>query len=500
MTPKLTTFINLGLAVLGLLLMGGCNARSEVQTKPPTATNSDASATPPRPHVLIVLIDTLRADRLGCYGDPRGLTPTMDAWTAEGVVFENAIAPSPWTLPSCASLFTATYPPVHGANSSQYEPGASRGGKNVVRGIPEELPTLFEDLARGGYVGLGITENHFLKGGRGFNRGFERWVFNDFVKTNRGAHLNATAFEWLKNAKLQQPHVFYLHYMDVHEPYWAEDRFVKPRVTELSYLRDLHPVDNPQRSLFRRSLPPYDQDLQHVRLSRYVEYWRARYDAGVMQADAALADLQKQLEAMGLWEDLFVILTADHGESLGEHGQWSHGDTTYQTELHVPLIMRWPGHMPAGKRVQTNVSLIDILPTVCEALQIEVPHHVQGRSLMALITADAEEQTELSGAPIFASGVQRKPQEFAVIVKDRKLRVDPANGLFEFHVLAEDPEENEFQAMAFAGEVKLLQDLLANHQTECDALANGHVGKAEELSPEDLEALRSLGYLGGDDE
>jgi arylsulfatase len=488
-----------------LLTPTGCSSRSSVESE---STEQSAAQSKPvdqnvkRPHVLVVLIDTLRADRLGCYGDQRGLTPTMDAWAAEGVVFERAVSPSPWTLPSLASFFTATYPPVHKANSSRYAmPGVPREQKVTIQGIPENLPLLTEDLAKAGYVGIGQTTNHFLRGGYGFRRGFDQWKFIGFAWTHRGQHLNKAAFQWLQAAQYTSPHFIYLHYMDPHEPYWSEEKHIAPRIAELPDPSQMRPVDNPKRSLYRRSLQLYGKDDQRqLQLARYVEYWQARYDAGIGQVDDALARLQQEFESLGLWDDMFVILTADHGEALGEHDTWSHGDETLQVELDIPLIMRWPGHFPAGKRIKTRVSLIDVMPTVCEAVRVDVTHRIQGRSVLPLITSDDETKTELGNVPLFASGVQRRPQEFAVIFDNQKLRYDPSNDLLAYHLLDEDPIENDNRADEFPAEVEKLKHLIAEHIAESASLASGLSGNTGTLTPEELEVLKSLGYLGGGDD
>lgn len=482
--------------VVVLTALTACRARSEIQQSSQPAESDSIK----RPHILIVVVDTLRADRLGCYGNPNSLTPTMDQWAAEGVVFEQAIAPAPWTLPSIASLFTATYPPVHRANSSRYDAEGRKGGKAVVRGIPENLPTLFTNLKDVGYVALGLTANHFLKGRRGFNRDFEKWQFTDFVQTRRGEHLNQVAFDWFDNANFDQPHIIYLHYMDPHEPYWAEDKLVQSQVDRLPEKEHLRRVANPNRSLFRRSMGALAKDARHQQLARYVEYWAARYDAGVAQVDTYLAELQKDLAERGLWDDLFVILTADHGEALGEHGRWSHGDTTLQVELQIPLVMRWPSQLPAGKRISPPVSLVDVMPTICEAVQAPISHRIQGRGLMGMINADDPSRTELAFVPVFAAGVQRRPNEFAVIQRHWKLRSDPTHDLLSFYDLSEDPYEEEPLPFDFTSEISTLQDLLEKHKAESVALAEGLSGKTETLSPEELKALRTLGYLGGGDE
>lgn len=447
------------------------------------------------PPIVVIMVDTLRADRLGVYGNSRGLTPTMDRWAGEGVVFEQAIAPAPWTLPSVASLFTGFYPPVHGANAGKYTREIGTSGANWRRGIPERIPTFIESLAQAGYKAYGVSTNLFVQRKTGFGRGFD--IFRNQVQSGSktASRVNRELARAVNHLGRPEQLLLYIHYMDVHEPYLAPAKYIDPLLDEIEAFEQLTPVDDVNRGIFREIRQRYGDETRHAELMPYIEYWEARYDGGVKQLDKSLQQLENILRSKNIWERAWVILLSDHGEALGEDDTWSHGSSARQHQLHVPLILRWPEYLPADQRITAPVSLVDVFPTLLDALDVAHPQPTQGRSLLPLIFGAGDESH-----PVFAAGVKRRPEEFAVIDDGWKLRFDPTNELVELYDLNTDPQETNNLARANHPQLMALKAQLEQHQANNERWAQGVERETGSFTPEELRTLQALGYLGEEDD
>jgi arylsulfatase A-like enzyme/Flp pilus assembly protein TadD len=293
-----------------------------------------AAAVPAKPNVLLITVDTLRADHLGCYGDKGIRTPAIDALAARGVLFARAFAHTPSTLPSHANILLGLTPNAHGV----------RDNSNFI--VREDFLTLAEWLkaqgyATGAFVGAFPLDSRF-----GLVQGFD--VYDDnygsqgptdmtFVE-RKGDVVVGKALEWLEGRT--GPWFVWVHLFDPHQPYEPPEPF-----------RSQYPGN------------PYDGEIAFV--------------------DSALGKLLDFLEDRDLRDRTAVIFTADHGESLGEHGESTHGYFAYNATLHVPLILALPGAKPA--RVEANVCHVDVFPTVCGLLGKKEPQGLQGRSLLPLV-------------------------------------------------------------------------------------------------------------------
>lgn len=455
-----------------------------------------------RPNVLVLLIDAFRADRVSAYGHPEKLTPTIDEIAAEGVLLEQAFAVAPWTLPSVASLFTSYYPSVHGATDYRAASMAARTGGVSVAVLHDHFETLAEVLQREGYATAAVSANVFVQPQFGFGQGFDAFR-SDFVANHvPGTLVNEAALAWLDGRPADRPFFLYLHYMDVHGPYDAEPRFMKPRIEAVANKPDKRALTRQEFENINQYLRAFPQDAPdldlHKRLSLYWDYWVARYEAGVAQMDYHLHLLRQALRERGLWDDTLLILTADHGEAFCEHkdrgferlGWWDHGYSQYQTQLHVPLILRWPGELAAGARMRGNVELIDLYPTMLELLGIRAVEGLQGGSFAAGLRGGS-----LAPAQAFAETIKlQRPQIFAYVDGDWKLIRTEVSGrpiatnLFN---LAVDPgEQNDWAAREPARVEALLEGLerqrALNRQIK-PALASGRAPAPSSLA--------GLGYV-----
>jgi arylsulfatase A-like enzyme len=454
-----------------------------------------------RPNVLIVVIDTLRADRLGAYGNTRGLTPFLDELASRGTLFERAYAPSSWTMPSVASLLTSRYPTQHRVTTF-----SSR--------LTEDEITLPEILRDAGWRAGGFSANPSLRPEAGFGQGFDEFWTNLTATVDLpGDELRTRALAWLDRVRggtPRAPVVLYLQYMEPHEPYaprepfrsrFAVDDDGKPIGKDISgvVIRDLieraHPgttVDERGRPLdmavalqaFAAHPPPSDELAALARAQAHVN--ERLYDADVAAADDQVRRLFEALEGRGfLDDDTMVIITADHGEEFLDHGGSGHGFALYEESVRIPLILIGPG-VPRGRRVRENVSLIDLAPTVLDLLGLPAPPRFEGRSLAhAPATSDA---VLLQLDPLIGGHTERRVHSRGIVRHDDKL-LTRRDGGTEVYDLATDPHEKHSLASGDAG---ALREALSS----AEASLGQRAGQAEFAPVDDgMKArLRALGY------
>ena len=315
------------------------------------------------PSVVLVVIDTLRADRVGAYGSPRDTTPHVDRLLAgKGALFENAYAQAPWTLPSALSYLTGRHP------GELFQPA------DEAPAIPASVPTLAERLRRAGYRTGAFVANPTLHAGAGFDRGFETWwtpPAEVASLTLPGAALNRRALPWVE-AHRGTPSFLYVHYLDPHDPYTS-------------------PALDGGRTPFDPDYEgPVTGDQVHgVYLGRVEvdaagrEHLSALYDSEVAYVDEMIGGLLAALEPD--LADTLVVLTADHGEELGDHGGWKHGHTLYNEQIRVPFVFRWDGRIPARRRLAGSVRLVDLVPTVLSAAGVELEGDLDGVDLLPIL-------------------------------------------------------------------------------------------------------------------
>jgi arylsulfatase A-like enzyme len=460
------------------------------------STVASCSRRADQPNVILIVVDTLRADRLGVYGNTRGHTPELDAIAAQGVAFDRALAQAPWTQPSMASLFCACNPAVHQVLDYDLALQSLKGARPKVAVLDGAFQTLAESLHDAGYQTAAFVANPFVLKEYGFAQGFDHFDASFAGNTTRGEVVNDAALTWLDRHRAAQPLFLYLHYMDVHGPYDARPELLDPLLDRVERSPDTHllsPQELERLGYLRQPPRTVTDPARHERLSPYREYWEARYDGGVREADRAIAALRERLSAAGLWQDAYVIVTADHGESLCEHGQWDHGRTMYHPELRVPLLMRWPNHLPAGTRVTDTVRLIDLPPTLAEQLALKPTwQQQQGRSLAPQLAGRSADP-----APALATGVKFGADQRAIHLGDWKLIVMPASGQYALYDVWADPLEQHDRAGEKADVVQRLRAALAAEDAASARIrAQGpSTPQHAELDAAQHERLRALGYV-----
>jgi hypothetical protein len=307
---------------------------------------------PPFRNLIMISLDTLRADHLGCYGYKTETSPNIDAFASEGVLFNRAISQSSWTLPAHASLFTGVYPSVHGAVSKK-------------RSLPLSFLTLAEILRNEGYVTAAFTGGGYLNPIFGFKQGFMEYRHLHSVDSDE-------VLNYLEEHE-KEPCFLFLHTYKIHNYHVPDDMKDMVQSEFAGEFKDLESIMSfVDQHLFL--------DLDDESWKR-MEYLHRRYDISILHIDKQFGSLMDGLKDRGLAERTLVVLMSDHGEEFGEHGRTYHGGTLYNEQVHVPLIMKLPGVIPDGLIVNDIVELMDTFPTVLEYLGIEAPENIDGRSL-----------------------------------------------------------------------------------------------------------------------
>jgi arylsulfatase A-like enzyme len=308
-------------------------------------------------NILVLLIDTLRADRLGCYGWERAVTPHIDSLARAGVRFDDVTSAASWTLPSHASLFSSLYASEHGVNE--------RG----VR-LAKEVTTLAEVLRAHGYLTAAFVEGGFVHTRCGFDQGFDTFDSTGQGTAAEPRNVHQTfgkGLKWIEEAG--QPWFAFLHTYELHSPYdpELEDRARLVRSYSGPLPSRVHPPDYP----WGRGAP--------VRITEEdTRYLSDLYDAEIAYTDRAIGDVLRFLEEHDLARNTLVVLTSDHGEEFGDHGHFGHGFSLYQEQLRVPLLLRLPGRFEGGTVLSHPVHGIDLAPTLVELAGANVPAEWSG--------------------------------------------------------------------------------------------------------------------------
>jgi arylsulfatase len=370
--------------------------------------------------ILLVSIDTLRADALSAYGNTRIVTPHLDRLAADGIRFAQAFAQSPWTIPSHASLLTSLYATVSQAGTHQ--------------ALPSSAITLPELLRDRGYVTAAIVNTHYLGRKFGFDQGFDEFQEPLLMK---GAPQVVDAALAFLHAHRHERVFHFMHLFDVHGPYEPPNSdghttAAEPPDSSLRYLKSIHYHD-------------------YLRLDRFqsLAELRTGYERGVTRVDTELGRLFADLKRRGVYDDALIVVTADHGEAFFEHGIWvGHGLFLYDTELHIPMILKLPKRRgPHGLVVDTPVSLIDVMPTILEVAGHAPAPSAQGQSLLRFATAPSADRN------VFGHSTNTGNTEF---VRSRlwkfigPLRDEPANVLRN-HLLPDPPVAAELSRRISAG-------------------------------------------------
>jgi len=433
-----------------------------------------------RPDVVLVVIDTLRADALSCYGNPRDTTPHLDRLAREAILFEHAFAHAPNTVPSHASLFTGLHPDAHAAGNAEV-PGRGPAA------LADAFETLAERFAAAGWQTAAFTDGAKLGPGWNLLQGFEHVECD-----SAGAAAKVDqALAFLRERRDGRPLFLLLHTYQVHMPYTAPAAWA--RRFDPDYAGPLAAPDAANRAAWneRGELPPHDLFADHARFTpRDVEHLRALYHGELAYTDAELARLWPALQPLAL-----IAVTSDHGEEFGEHGQFGHRQLHRET-LHVPLLVRLPGGELGGRRVGTRVGLIDLHALLLRSAGLAAPLGAADLAALARDGGGAER-------PHFAARNDRLHLGAEVPVY-RALRLGPRALIERFESepplrLIYDLDLDPLEARPLDGAAPDLGAQLEAHAAEQERVRHEHLGAGPPPAAPALDdatrlRLRSLGY------
>ena len=393
-------------------------------------------------NVLLISIDTCRADYFSCYGHPRPTTPNIDKVAQEGVLFANAVSPIPFTLPAHSSMLTGTIPPYHGVHD------------NTDYRLEDSNITLAEILGEKGFATGAFISAFIIDSQFGLNQGFD--TYNDKfeeelssigINERRAEETSSLAMNWLGEHKAEQFFLF-LHYYDAHMSYDPPEPFAT-KFADNIYAGEI----------------------------AYADYW--------------IGHVFNKLKELGLYDSTLIIVTADHGEMLTQHKEVTHGYFVYEGNVHVPLIIKVPGQKKP-RRIEQRVGIIDILPTVCGLLDIESPPGIQGKDLSNFLFGRGAEDERY----VFCQSLQPtkyNANSLLAVVNDRYKYIQTTRP--ELYDLIEDPQEKNNLIELHPQRARILQEQLRKI-LEQSVRKTGADGKAM-LDEDALKRLESLGYVGG---
>ena len=409
------------------------------------STPGTTQTSPRAANILLVTIDTLRADRLGSYGYSKARTPALDRLAREGVRFERAFAPAPLTLPAHASILTGTYPSFHGIRD------------NSGFALSPDLLSLPELLKPAGYrtaafVGAFVLDSKFGLA-QGFDHYYDNFDLSRYESVSPG-YIQRTGDEvvretirWLEGNSGAR-FFAWVHLYDPHDPYTPPEPY-----------RSRHP-------------DPYDGEIEFT--------------------DAQVGSLLEWLRQKQIYDDTFVAVVADHGESLGEHGESKHGFFIYNAALHVPLILKFPRGEHAGRKVAQNVSSVDLMPTVLQYLGKPSPAGIQGKGLLSLILGKNPAYRPEIYAETYYPRLQFGWSELRALITDKyKYVLAPQPELYDLE--ADFGERRNLAAVNQGLTGQLRENLRLLQRRHAQPVARPQTGA--KLDPATREKLRSLGYV-----
>ena len=485
------------------------------------------------PNVVVILVDTTRADRLSCYGHVRQTTPCLDALARESMVYTQAISPGAWTPPSHASIFTGTYASRHGVDRTHPY-------------LDTPMTTLPEYLRGRGYRTFGISSNYWISTATCYDRGFDvfyqswqllqarvnpaldrqrrrdpsytppaaplgeqlrgavnradaafwRTCCSPFMAVDMGAgRVNRVVRRWMRQwARREQPFFAFIHYLEPHLPYRPPARFMRRHLSEREAKRACTVNQHALKYIGGRVTVGADD----------MELLGRLYDAEISYTDACIGELVDGLRASGLLDDTLLVVTSDHGENLGEHGLMDHMFSVHEPIVRVPLVVRFPGGRPRGRDAGL-VQTLDVFPTVVatvEGRSGSLADQFQGAPLPPLGPRRDFAVTELNQVQPPIETIARKYPGFDWRVYDRTLcafrtathkYIQGSDGREELYALADDPGETEDRAATEPARTAEMRGRLAAWRASFTPAAAAE--PAPELDAEIRRRLHDLGYI-----
>jgi len=395
----------IAISSVGPFNLDGSTANEAAAASPTGGSKTAGSTTPLEwmPNILLIVMDTVRADHLSCYGYELNTTPNIDMIASEGILFENVIAEAPWTLPSHASMFTSTFPTDHNTTAEH-------------RWLEDDFETIAELLHSLGYRTFGYSNNPFVAQETNLDQGFDTFITTPFGRTqhdveedtelpellrlkqyidrlfqgNDGAtsdivlddgaqKTNEVVKEWIADAdQSEEPFFIFINYMEAHTPYHAPAEYSRPYLPDNVSLSRAEWVNQDSATYIAEATYMTSEDFTIL---------NALYDGEITYLDYRMGQLFDYLRQLDILDDTVLIICSDHGENIGDHNLIGHQLSIHDTLLHVPLIIRYPERFDGGVRIDEQVQLADLFPTITDIIRFyrEDQGEIRGYSLLRLL-------------------------------------------------------------------------------------------------------------------
>jgi arylsulfatase A-like enzyme len=476
-------------AAAGLVLVLGLTgyAASSAAPAPVAAESSTAEPDPARPrrNVVLISLDSLRADHVGAYGYERDTSPAFDRFAKEGVLFRNAIATSSWTLPTHLTMFTGRSQVSHGVVVD-----------TLV--LSPAIPTLGEIFKEAGYATAGFVSGPYVGGHYGYARGMDTYI-DLSAEWGKGAEaraailsptINEKALAWLDEER-KDPFFLFLHYFDIHYD------FVPPPPYDTMFDPDYTGTMDGRFFIER-------DDVHAKMAARDLEHILALYDGEIRFTDEHVGRILARLKELGLMDNTVVLITADHGDEFFEHGNKGHHRTVYDEVTRIPFALHVPGGEHTGRTIDEQVSLLDVFPTLLDAAGFRPPADAEGESLAGWLRGERSTRqaiySDFYDKRGFNLQVARRTATDKTIQHFNRI-THPRRGSLEYYDLAGDPGERDNRASEQPAKmregIEKMTDWLesqwrAHRRTELSTTGVGSI----EIDAETQERLKALGYVG----
>lgn len=441
-----------------------------------------ACAQPTPPNLVLVVVDSLRADHLTPYGYERETSPALELMASKGTLFERAYSAAPWTMPSVASILTGQHPSHHGVT-------------NTDRVLPGELTTMAELLRQRGYTTAAVISHHLIGKRFRFEQGFDEFVEDDvggakYISTQGVTRKASDFLRSVSKGARREPFFLFVHYFDPHYDYRDHEaiEWASPRAGRLNGSEGI--------GALRGML----DDMTEEEIAFLVD----RYDEEILFTDAGFGRLIKNLENLGFGDDTLVVFTADHGEEFLGRGWLGHMRTLYDELVRVPLLISGPG-VPKNQRLKSPVSTVALLPTLLELMGLDANADLQlpESSFASIIHAGGALDDAYAFCEVDYLGVEegrpglKTTHKKAVVGPRYKFVRDDRSGELELYDLLKDPGE---QTDISEAEVSLAQELEARLDRHLEAAKrNALVAEKRKINQAEFKDLQQLGYAGYDE-
>ena len=432
-----------------------------------------------RPNIIMIAMDTLRADRLGCYGYDRNITPNIDAFAKESMLYWNTMSQSNWTLPAFASLFTSLYPHNHATGI-----GIDEDRKAILSSLPSDLTTLADILCSKGYHTAAFTGGYYVSKIAGLNKGFREFyqISRDLIaKPNDLPWQLDNASKWIKENSKYRKFFLFVHSYECHGPYVAPKKYVD--LIDPDY--DGPPLTGDLRKDLR--VGKEFRTPTEVELKRFNTF----YDAEILYSDTLLGDFFSLLKDLKIYDNSLIIFLSDHGEEFYDHKGWEHRHTMYEEMLRVPVIVKYPEGRETGVDKNRLVRLIDIMPTILHDF-LDIPNeqlNIDGKPLSQPLDDDnislSESRMTYEGINIF--GFRNKNKKYMIRKKGNEIKYKAYN-------LENDPLELNNLAKKHKLDMEGLW--VSAREAELVYLKNmKELNHPVEVDNDTIKMLKDLGYV-----